>query len=158
MIGWGKLLGAVAFVSVLSGCMKPGLEGTYVLESRDLPNGKVMRTPDIVGCMTYDGGRRNFNVYWKEADGTPVSISSIAQYELTGREYRETSEYYATNGIEGGPKYDLSPQTGNSPVTHHDGRIEFKFPLHDEPQAVFDAHGLTATRPGVFVDHWKKIR
>ena len=36
-------------------------------------------------------------------------------------------------------------------------KIEFQLPLHGEPKVSFDKTGLTATREGAFVDHWKKL-
>ena len=43
-------------------------------------------------------------------------------------------------------------------LTKIDGdKISFKLPLHDEPEVVFDKDGLTATRAGAFVDHWKMV-
>src|SRR5438046_7571738 len=80
----------------------PSIKGTYRLVSRDLPDGTKQVPPNIVGLITYTTKYRNFNIYWKGANGKPVSISSIATYQLTGTEYRETNVYYAVNDEAGG--------------------------------------------------------
>lgn len=147
----------LTILCVLGGCAR-GLEGTYVLTSRELPDGTVQSPPDVVGRMTLVDGQRHFNLYWKDAEGNPVSVSSISEYALSGDEYSETSLFYLANGTEfGGLRYELSPTSGASPVTRADGQLAFKLPLFDEPSVVFTSRGFTATREGAFVDHWKRI-
>jgi len=135
----------------------PSIRGSYVLESRDLPDGKQIKSPQVIGMMTFTADRRNFNVYW-EQDGKPVSISTISHYTLSPTEFTEDSEYYTENGLSSQtPKYDATPAHGTSPVKITGDKIEIQLPLHSEPKVVFDANGMTATREGVFVDHWKKV-
>ena len=125
------------------------------MESRDLPDGKQVRPPQVMGMMSFGKDRRNFNVYW-EQDGKPVSIATISKYTLSGSEFTEDSQYSMMN--EGAaPKYETTPSTGKSPVKIDGDKISFKLPLHDEPEVVFDKDGLTATRAGAFVDHWKMV-
>ena len=138
----------------------PSIEGNYVLDYRELPDGTKVRAPDVAGMMTFTKDRRNFNVYWKEKDKT-VSIGIVSRYTLSAKEYTEENVYFTiADGVGGkAPVYDLSSAKGSSPVTVKDGRIQFQLPLHSEPEAVFEKGGLTATRTGDhgFVDHWKKI-
>jgi hypothetical protein len=147
----------LASLLLLCGCARPSLEGTWVLESRDLPDGSVQRPPAVLGCLSFADGRRNFNVHWKDAQGRAISIGSIAEYALADGEYRETNIYYRVSGLGGEEQYDLSRQTGVAPVTQRDGRLEFVLPLHGEPAVVFQADRLTATRQGEFVDHWRRV-
>ena len=49
--------------------MLRGIEGTYQLVSRKLPDGTVQSPPNIMGALTYTKTHRNFNVIWKEAQG-----------------------------------------------------------------------------------------
>jgi hypothetical protein len=155
-------LGSLAVI-VLTGAVAspkgPSIKGTYRLVSRDLPDGTKQVPPNIVGLITFTTKYRNFNIYWKDANGKSVSISNIATYQLTAKEYRETNVYYLMNDESGGKglSYDLSGTSGSSPVVRKGTRIEIQLPLHDEPKAVFRGNTLTATREGIFVDHWVRV-
>jgi hypothetical protein len=39
----------------------PTIDGTYKLSSRKLPDGTVLKPPDIMGLLTYTKSHRNFN-------------------------------------------------------------------------------------------------
>ncbi|MFG0284528.1 MAG: hypothetical protein ACF8R7_08920 [Phycisphaerales bacterium JB039] len=142
--------------AVLTGCQTAGIEGTYVLTSRDLPDGTTVYPPNVVGLLTFEDGQRNFNIYEGHVEGAPTSISVIAEYTLSKDEYRETNIYTLVAGPDGVQR-DLAPAIGSSPITREDGAIKFLLPLRDEPAVEFTSRGLTATRPGEFVDHWKRI-
>jgi hypothetical protein len=134
------------------------IDGTYKLVYRELPNGTKEMAPNVEGLMTLKNGYRNFNIYWKDEKGNPVSISSIATYKFTPNEYSEKSLYETMNNGDGKPTYDLSGVSGQSPVSVKDGRISFRFPNHNEPSVVIDNHGMVATNPGAFVDHWERVK
>ncbi len=138
----------------------PGIEGTYKLVMRELPDGKKLGPPDVIGYMTFTKEYRNFNVYWKDPQGKAFSISYVASYELSDKEYREKSIYYMENNeIDGKPvKYDHTGPSGASPVIRKNGRLEFQLPLYGEPFGVFEGDKFTASRKGAFVDHWKKVK
>jgi hypothetical protein len=137
----------------------PTIKGTYRLVARDLADGTKQVPPNVVGLITYTSKYRNFNIYWKGADGKTVSISTIATYQLTPKEYRETNVYSVVNDESRGkdPIYDLSTTSAASPVAMKGGRIEMQLPLHDEPKVAFEGDKFTATREGVFVDHWERV-
>ena len=139
--------------------MKPAMsiEGNYVLDYRELPDGKKVHVPEIVGMLTYTKDRRNFNVYWADA-GKGSSISLIAKYTFSESEYSEDNIFYAEN-IAGSPMvYDVKPAYVKVPVVVKDGSATIKMPLHGEPEMVFGTDGnIVATRKGAFVDHWKKL-
>jgi len=134
------------------------IEGSYVLDYRELPDGKQVHSPDVIGMMSFSKDHRNFNVYWQQ-DGKPASISAISKYTLSKTEFTEENIYYLANGVDGkGPTYDTSSASGNSPVSMDNGKMQFKLPLHDEPKVTFDKDGFTATRLGAFVDHWTRVK
>ena len=140
----------------------PSLEGSYRLASRDLPDGSTQVPPAIDGLITYTKGYRNFNIYWKDASGKLFSVSSVATYELTPKEYREKSIFFLVNDEIGGKgvSYDLSGESGASPVTITGMRVEMQLPLHGEPQIAFEGNRVTATGKGAFgtfVDHWERV-
>ena len=138
----------------------PSIEGTYKLVSRELPNGTKQGPPDVLGLLTYTKEYRNFNVYWKDASGKAFSVSYIAKYKLTDKEYSETSIYRFVNDEIGGKgmSYDLTGPTGKAPVSIKEGRIEFQPPLYGEPLIIFEGDKFTATRKGVFVHRWEKVK
>lgn len=152
------LLAAAFAAPVAAPTSGPSIEGSYVLEYRELPDGKKVSAPEVMGMITFTKDRRNFNVYWQE-NGKPSSISAICRYTLTDKEYTEESTYYMMNDAAAGkgPTYETSPASGKAVVTVKGDQISFKLPLHDEPELVFTKTGFTATRAGAFVDHWKKI-
>ena len=140
----------------------PSLEGSYRLASRDLPDGSTQVPPAIDGLITYTKGYRNFNIYWKDASGKLFSVSSVATYDLTPKEYREKSIFFLVNDEIGGKgvSYDLSGESGASPVTITGMRVEMQLPLHGEPQIAFEGNRVTATGKGAFgtfVDHWERV-
>jgi len=140
----------------------PSIEGTYRLVSRDLSDGSKQAPPAINGLITYTKGYRNFNIYWKDAGGKVFSVSYIAAYQLTPKEYREKSVFFLVNDEIGGKgaSYDLSPLDGASAVTITGARIAMHMPLHGEPDIVFEGNKMTATGKGVFgtfVDHWERV-
>jgi hypothetical protein len=139
--------------------MRTKLEGRYKLVYRELPDGTKQSLPDVMGLMSYTEEFRNLNMYWKDAEGHFFSISYVASYKLTDKEYSEKSIYYMLKDeINGdGLNYDLSGLIGTSPVSVKDGRMEFCLPLHDEPCVVFEGDKVTASKPGVFIDHWEKV-
>jgi hypothetical protein len=162
-LGFAVLLVAVSLLTV--GCqqvkeatgMAPNIRGSYMLDYRELSDGKQLRAPNIQGIMTFTRHERNFNIYWVE-NGKPVSTSMISKYSFDGKTYTEENTYYAGNSPDsGGIKYSTEITKGSADVKHEDGRWEFKLPLFNEPDVVFTKDSLTATRTGAFVDHWKKV-
>jgi hypothetical protein len=135
---------------------KPSIAGNYILESRQLPDGKTVRSPEVMGMLTLTADRRNLNVYWQE-DGKPASVHAISTYTLSDKEFTEDNVFYLANFDGNGASYDTQPSTGKAPVTIKGDAISMKLPLHNEPDVVFTPTGMTATVQGEFVDHWKKI-
>jgi hypothetical protein len=135
-----------------------GIEGSYRLVSRNLPNGTVVRPPDVVGFDTYTKTYRNFNVMWKDEKGNPVSLSYVASYELSKDKYCEKPIFWLQNNL-GAPglKYTWPAEKSEcSPVTRTAGKISFSI-KGEPPVVVFDSKTMTATAKGAFVDHWEKV-
>lgn len=138
----------------------PSIEGTYRLVLRERPDGTKQTPPDMVGFMTFTKEYRNVNICVKDANGKPHFVSIVATYKLTEKEYSEKSIYHmvADESSGKGLRYELAGASGTSPVSITGRRIEFRFPLHEEPSVVFDGDKFTASRPGEFVDHWEKVK
>jgi hypothetical protein len=141
-----------------AGAQTPSIEGTYQLVSRKLPDGTVLKPPDIMGLFTYTKTHRNFNIVIKDATGKFYSYSLVSTYTLTPTAYSETRLFSILNDQVGGKDivYDLSGKTQSVPVKMAGGRIEFKPPF-DPPALVFEGNRMTATLEGGFVDVWEKV-
>jgi hypothetical protein len=159
--GWA-LLGILVVMTWLlalsAAAQTPSIEGTYQLVSRTLPNGTVLKPPDIMGLFTYTKTHRNFNIVIKDATGKFYSYSLVSTYTLTPTAYSETRLFSILNDQVGGKDivYDLSGKTQSVPVKMEGGRIEFKPPF-DPPALVFEGNRMTATLEGGFVDVWEKV-
>ena len=135
-----------------------GIEGTYQLVSRELPDGTVLRPPEIGGFMTFTAGLRHFQAVLPDGEGNRVLISFVARYSLTDSEYRHTVLYAASAGdASAGISHVQDEDAVDSPVTRSAGAIEFQDPS-DGPMLRFDAAGVVATdAEGAFVDRWERI-
>ena len=135
------------------------IEGTYRISSRKLPDGTMLRPPNIMGLLTYTKSHRNFNIVIKDATGKLYSYSLVSTYTLTATEYSETRLFSILNDQIGGKDivYDLSEKTRSVPVKMEGGRLQFKPPF-DPPALVFEGNKMTATLEGEFVDEWEKVR
>lgn len=159
-----QLVGVVALSLVLVviseasvAAQAPSIEGTYRLVARDLPDGTRIEPPALDGLLTYTKTFRNFNIYWKDAEGKTTSISTIRKYALTADGYSETNIFHMANDEIGGTTYDFSQVSGGSSVNIEDGKIEFDLPLFDEPHVVYEGDKVTASVEGEFVDHWERV-
>ena len=154
----GVLVGMVLLFAIAASAQSPSIEGTYKLISRTLPDGTVLKPPDIMGLETYTKTHRNFNIVQKDATGKFYSLSVVSTYKLTTTEYSETRLFSIVNDQIGGKEivYNLSPEPLSVPVTVEGGRIQFKF--GDRPTEVYKGDKMTATREGRFVDVWEKVQ
>jgi hypothetical protein len=97
-----------------------GIEGTYRLVRRELPDGTVQHPPTKKGMFTFTKEQRNFSVVWKDGKGGYHSRCYVARYTLTDKEYTETSEYVIVDDRTGGKgiSYDLLNTTAQSLGVH----------------------------------------
>src|SRR5712691_453657 len=151
----GVLVVMALLFALAASAQAPSIEGTYQLLSRQLPDGTMLRPPEIMGLFTYTKSHRNFNIVRKDATGKFSSTSRVSTYKLTATEYSETVLFSIVNDQIGGKEivYDLSSQTRSVPVTVEGGRIQFKSPF-TPPTLVFEGNKWTATAEGGFVDVW----
>jgi hypothetical protein len=164
--------GEPAFVGTLSvvpiSAQTLSIEGTYQLVSRTLPDGTVLKPPDIIGLLTYTKNHRNFTYVQKDATGKFDLVSSVATYTLTATEYSEKRLYgesITTNQIYGrdGVFYSPSGNTARTPVKIEGGRIQYKS-LFRRGSQVFEGNKMTATDVGRsnqengIIEVWKKVQ
>src|SRR5712691_9686277 len=127
----GILIGMACLCVSVASAQVPSIEGTYQLISRKLPDGTMLKPPDIMGLCTYTKSHRNFNFVQKDAAGKFLSGSRVSTYKLTATEYSETLLFSIVNDQIGGKDivYDLSGKTQSVPVKMEGGRIQFKSPF-----------------------------
>ena len=135
------------------------LEGTWVLESREMPDGTRLASPRISGAFTWvpiDSRKAHvtLNVLVDEQDRLPrtyeVSTSAITRkrYLMVRQGYRSSSRAPLTGYTKARTaKGKISVEEGTVKISHERGFSQ-----------VFLKDRMTATFPGVFVDTWKKVR
>ncbi len=153
----GCLAGVVVLFALSVSAQAQNIEGTYKLISRQLPDGTMLRPPEIMGLYTYTKSHRNFNIVLRDATGEFFSHSIVSTYKLTATEYSETVLFSIFNDQIGGNDivYDLSEKTQSVPVKMEGGRIQFKLPF-EPPSLVFEGDKIIATGPGG-VDVWERV-
>ena len=150
-------------LAVVGGCARgPGIEGTYRLVRRELPDGRVQQPPQVLGHHSYTRTHRHTTVAWKDAAGQWYSQSYVAVYRLSPDRYVEAPVYLAVSDPAGGsgPVNKVGGDAVQSPVTTADGTVRFEAPAPFERalniEFEYDNGGFRATGRGLFVDYWVK--
>jgi hypothetical protein len=151
----GVLVGTVLLWASAVSAQVPSIEGTYQLVSRTLPDGTVLKPPDIIGLQTYTKSYRNFNILSKDAEGKFVSRHIAATYTLTPTEYTETTLFHIV--VRGQDvRHEPAGQPQRSAVTVDAGRLQFERPV-EQRVTVFEGNKFTSTS-GRNVDVWEKVQ
>ena len=99
----GVLVGMVLLFASAASAQTPSIEGTYQLMSRKLPDGTVLKPPDIMGLQTYTKSHRNFNLVLKDATtGKFSSNLRRGHLQADGHEYSQTRLFSIVNDQIGG--------------------------------------------------------
>ena len=157
-IGKRLVIGLIFSSACATLAFADGIDGTWRLIKRVLPDGTVQTPPAVVGLGTSTNGLRHLNVFWHTPDGKPASIGVISRIKFTATEYTETLIAFTLDDGSGQPAaYNFSGETRTAPVTTEGRRISFNLPF-DPPSVVYEGDKLTATLEGVFVDHWERLK
>ncbi len=134
------------------------IEGTYRLVLRKLPDGTRLKSPDVMGLMTFTKTNRNFNVVYKDKNGKHFSYSLVSTYKLTDKDYSETVIFSVMNDEIGGKglSYQMEEQSSTVPVKEADGKLEIKMPF-DPVTVTFNGDRMTASSDQ-FTDYWEKVK
>ena len=144
--------------ALVSVALADGIDGTWRLVKRQLPDGTVLTPPAVVGLGTTGHGLRHLNVFWHTPEGNPASFGIISKVNLTGYKYTETLIASAFDDGSGNPVvFDFSGETRSANVMREGGRISYQLPF-DPPSVVYDGDTLTATLEGAFVDYWERLK
>jgi len=160
----GILVVMTWLVAFSAAAQTPSIEGTYQFVSRTLPDGTMLKPPDIMGLCTFTKSHRNFNLVQKDATGKFSSTSFVSTYKLTATEFTQTLLFSIRTDQIGGKDivYDLSGKTGSTPVTVEAGRIQFKETFagpFGTRSFVFEGNKWTSTAENnANVDVWEKVQ
>ena len=136
------------------------IDGTYVLESRVLADGTVIKPPELIDLYNLQAGYINFNLANKDKSGKVQSVSYIGKYKFSQSEDYQEILYVSVNDEIGGVgiNYDFMKKSGSSIVKINNGKIEFAFPPQNKILAEFEGKTFKAkTANGAYVDNWKKL-
>ena len=157
-VGKRLVAGLILSFAFITLSLADGVEGTWRLIKRQLPDGTVQTSPTVVGLGTLTNGLRHLNVFWQTPDGKPASIGVISKVKLTSNEYTETLIAFALDDGSGNPVvYNFAGETKTAAVMREGGRISYKLPF-DPPSVVYEGDKLTATLEGAFVDYWERVK
>lgn len=135
-----------------------GLEGTWRLTMRKLPDGTVLTPPTVQGLVNINKGLEQTIVSWRTPDGKSASLSQIDKIEVSETEFIATPVLVIFDDGSGKPPiYMEGGETKRSPVTKQAGRVSYQHPTHP-PFVVLEGNKFTATLKDVFVDHWEKLQ
>jgi len=158
VVGKQLLVSLMLLFAFATLALADGIEGTWSLIKRQLPDGTVQTPPTVVGLGTTTNGLRHLNVFWQTPDGKPASIGVISKIKLTADEYTETLIAFTLDDGSGNPAvYNFSGETRTAAVMREGGRISYKLPF-DPPSVVYEGDKLTATLEGEFVDYWERVK
>ena len=154
---FGALLITASFCITSQAADFTSIEGTYVLESRQLPDGTILTPPAIAGLYVLSEGYMSLNRAAKDTQGNITSRSAVGTYTISGSTYSLELIYNAVND---GTKisYDFDKKSGSSEMTMVDGNVEMKIPLVDNLYGSFSPDSFTAMTRGEFIDKWVKVK
>ena len=82
-VGKRLMAGLILLFAFVTLALADGVEGTWRLTKRQLPDGTVQTPPTVVGLGTLTNGLRHLNVFWHTPDGKPASIGVISKVKVT---------------------------------------------------------------------------
>jgi len=161
--GEPAFVGTRSVLPIIASVQTPSIEGTYQFVSRTLPDGTVLKPPDIIGLLTYSKNRRTIIYAQKDATGKIGLVTSVAGYTLTDTEYRGSISYNMQDGGKDNGfsrvfsyAFSGSGKTDRTPVNMEGGRIQIKDTFRSFSQ-VFEGTKMTATDDGI-TEVWEKVQ
>ncbi len=149
---FGALLLTVSFSVISHSEDFTSIEGIYVLQSRELPDGTVLTPPAVAGVYILSDGYMSLNRAAKDKDGNVTSRSAVGTYKISGSTYSLELIYNAVNDGTG-IKYDFDKKSGSSEMVMADGNVEMQIPPFENLYGSF-----TAMSRGNYIDRWKKVK
>jgi hypothetical protein len=158
------ITGFLAFCTILgavpAAAQSSTIAGSWKLVSRTLPDGAVVKTPDLQGLMTFSHGYRHISVVFRTPDGKFGSFSALARFKISGTEYTETRMFRVFDDPSSGRgvDYQTSGDTKVVPVQKRGREVRIEAPF-DPVIWLFEGRQMTATAVGgEFKDSWERVK
>ena len=133
-----------------------GMDGTWRLVKRQLPDGSVLTPPAVYGRSTTNNGVNHLLVFWPTPDGKSASLSSMSKWEWSAAEVAVTPMVLVFDEGNGKPPlYLVGGDVKRSPLQREGGKVSYQHPL-DPPFMVVEGDRSVATVKGAFVDYWER--
>ena len=134
------------------------IDGTYELTRHVMPDGRVVRPPLWTALYVMKRGRFSLNLFFKNADGTLASESTIGRYTFSPSKYCEWITYTTRNNLDAPGATNLLPVLSShcATVSVKHGRFEFSPPGENVKMTIGSA-GFRAEVDGGGVDYWTKV-
>ena len=136
----------------------PTIDGIYELTKRIIANGTELRPPSVMALYTIGHGRFSLNLFFKNADGTLASESTIGRYSFSPAKYCEWIAYTTRNNLGQPGATNAAPILANhcAAVSRKSGRFVFSPPGEGVTMSV-GTDGFIAKIENGDTDYWTKI-
>ena len=169
---WAVLGLSLFLVGMASGCsdrladMQEMLEGTWVLESRELPDGTRLQSPQVSGVFSWvpiDSRKANvtLHVLLDSSDRFPRTFDYAAStYEISTSAITRKRHLFIRQGYRSSAEAPITvypkAKTAKGKISMVDGAIKIS---HEEGfSQEFNGDRMVAQFPDTFKDTWKRIR
>jgi hypothetical protein len=134
------------------------IDGTYELTKRVLANGTTVVPPDVRAIYTMRRGRFSLNLFFRNADGTLASESTIGRLTFSPSRYCEWADVTTRNNIDHlGVTNDLPKLADHCAKVRRTGS-QFVFVVPGEGvTARYSLNGFTAAIDNGDRDYWTKV-
>ncbi len=166
-----RLMICILSAFALQGCsdrlsdMQTQLAGTWVLQTRQLQDGTVLRAPHIKGSLFWEpiSSRKahiTLNLLEDTKDGTPRRFNYAAStYEISTSAITRARHVLVRQGYRSSAEAPMSiypkGKSVKGKITVEGDKIEI---AHDEQQWVFEGNTMTASYEGAWVDTWARVQ
>jgi len=156
---WRRILGGlVAAFALIALAQAEGVDGTWRLVMRKLPNGMELTPPAVYGMSTTKNGLNQLIVFWPTPDGRSASLSSISRWEWSETDVAVTPLVVIFDDGSGKPPvYSVGGDTKRTSLQKQGARVSYQHPI-DPPFIVREGEKMTATLEGAFVDYWERVK
>jgi len=166
-----RLLIFLLAVFVMQGCsdrlsdMQQQLEGTWILQKRELQDGTVLTASHLKGAMFWEpvSSRKalvTLNLLEDLKDGTPRRFNYAAStYEISTSAITRARHILVRQGYRSSAEapFSIYPKGKKvkGKITVEGNKIEIS---HDARQWVFEGNTMTASYDGAWVDTWTRMQ
>jgi len=166
-----RLLVFLLAAFLIQGCsdrlsdMQQQLAGTWVLQTRQLQDGTVLKGPHVLGAISWEpiSSRKahvTLNMLEDLKDGTPRRFNyASSTYEISTSAITRARHVLVRQGYRSSAEAPMSvypkAKKVKGKITVEGSKIEIS---HDTRQWVFEGNTMTASYEGAWVDTWARMQ